>query len=140
MPVRRPKLFKLLTSRAQRMLRKFLEPRPEKRPGGLADLAKFLEDRWLTRTSLDRQTGETNTSPTEMRLGPFFILYWVHFTTLYQLVFNNLNCLYEDTSSLFHESRKDLKMGISTFLNSVWYILYIYIKLWVSTDCVSKKN
>jgi serine/threonine-protein kinase SBK len=59
MPVRRPKLFKLLTSKAQRMFRKFLEPRPDKRPGGLADLAKFLEDRWLTRTSLDRQTGES---------------------------------------------------------------------------------
>jgi serine/threonine-protein kinase SBK len=71
MPVRRPKLFKLLTSRAQRMFRKFLEPRPEKRPGGLADLTKFLEDRWLTRTSLDRQTGETNMSPTadDMFLG-----------------------------------------------------------------------
>ncbi|KAJ9599215.1 hypothetical protein L9F63_010299, partial [Diploptera punctata] len=56
MPVRRPKLFKILTSRAQRMFRKFLEPRPEKRPGGLADLSRFLEDRWLTKTSLDRQT------------------------------------------------------------------------------------
>jgi serine/threonine-protein kinase SBK len=58
MPVRRPKLFKLLTSKAQRMFRKFLEPRPDKRPGGLADLVRFLEDRWLTRTSLDRQTGK----------------------------------------------------------------------------------
>ncbi|PSN56873.1 hypothetical protein C0J52_00658 [Blattella germanica] len=56
MPVRRPKQFKILTSKAQRMFRKFLEPRPEKRPGGLADLPRFLEDRWLTRTSLDRQT------------------------------------------------------------------------------------
>jgi serine/threonine-protein kinase SBK len=68
MPVRRPKLFKLLTSRAQRMFRKFLEPRADKRPGGLADLVKFSEDRWLTRTSLDRKSGELTSSlrgPTE---------------------------------------------------------------------------
>jgi serine/threonine-protein kinase SBK len=70
MPVRRPKLFKLLTSRAQRMFRKFLEPRPEKRPGGLADLAKFLEDRWLTRTSLDRQTGVRRDPYSGQRLAP----------------------------------------------------------------------
>jgi serine/threonine-protein kinase SBK len=67
MPVRRPKLFKLLTSKAQRMFRKFLEPRPDKRPGGLADLTKFLEDRWLTRTSLDRQT---DNSPEDEGLCP----------------------------------------------------------------------
>nr|CAD7587372.1 unnamed protein product [Timema genevievae] len=56
MPVRRPKLFKLLTSKAQRLFRKLLEPKTEKRPAGLADLNKFLDDRWLTRTSLDRNT------------------------------------------------------------------------------------
>lgn len=67
MPVRRPKLFKLLTSKAQRMFRKFLEPRPDKRPAGLADLTKFLEDRWLTRTSLDRQT---DNSPEDEGLCP----------------------------------------------------------------------
>jgi serine/threonine-protein kinase SBK len=75
MPVRRPKLFKLITSKAQRMFRKFLEPRPEKRPGGLADLARFLEDRWLTRTSLDRQTGESHAQ--RARLDPFLLSYLV---------------------------------------------------------------
>ncbi|XP_063244758.1 serine/threonine-protein kinase meng-po [Bacillus rossius redtenbacheri] len=57
MPVRRPKLFKLLTSKAQRLFRKFLEPRADKRPSTLADLHKFADDRWLTKTSLDRNTG-----------------------------------------------------------------------------------
>jgi serine/threonine-protein kinase SBK len=57
-PRRRPKLFKLLTSRAQRMFRKFLEPRCEKRsvitstPGGLTgELGKYLEDKWLEKVS-----------------------------------------------------------------------------------------
>ncbi|XP_026481615.1 serine/threonine-protein kinase meng-po, partial [Ctenocephalides felis] len=54
-PLRRqPKLFKLLTSKAQRMFRRFLEPRVEKRPSGLGDLSKFLEDRWLTKTAGDK--------------------------------------------------------------------------------------
>ncbi|XP_066995639.2 serine/threonine-protein kinase meng-po [Anabrus simplex] len=54
MPVRRPKLFKQLSSRAQRLFRKFLEPRAEKRPASLADLARFLDDRWLGRSVSDR--------------------------------------------------------------------------------------
>lgn len=59
MPVRRPKLFKQLSSRAQRLFRKFLEPRPEKRPKGLADLQRYLDDRWLGgRVTNDRVAGE----------------------------------------------------------------------------------
>ncbi|KAF4528648.1 hypothetical protein B566_EDAN017225 [Ephemera danica] len=63
-PRRRPKLFKLLTSRAQRMFRKFLEPRSEKRsvitttPGGLGgELGKYLEDRWLEKVSESNAAG-----------------------------------------------------------------------------------
>lgn len=52
LPIRRtPKLFKLLTSRSQRMFRRFLEPRADRRPKNLADLAKFLDDRWLAKTA-----------------------------------------------------------------------------------------
>ncbi|XP_012161412.1 CBL-interacting protein kinase 3 isoform X3 [Ceratitis capitata] len=52
LPMRRtPKLFKLITSRAQRMFKRFLDPRAERRPKNLTDLAKFLDDRWLTKTA-----------------------------------------------------------------------------------------
>ncbi|XP_049956820.1 serine/threonine-protein kinase meng-po [Schistocerca serialis cubense] len=58
-PVRRPKLFKQLSSRAQRLFRKLLEPRLDKRPSDLRDLHRFLEDRWLGRAPTDtRQGGE----------------------------------------------------------------------------------
>lgn len=52
--VRRPKMFKALSSRAQRMFRKYLEPRPTKRPQGLAEASRYLEDRWLTKSTADR--------------------------------------------------------------------------------------
>ncbi|XP_039957119.1 serine/threonine-protein kinase par-1 isoform X1 [Bactrocera tryoni] len=52
LPMRRtPKLFKLITSRAQRMFKRFLDPRAERRPKNLTDLSKFLDDRWLTKTA-----------------------------------------------------------------------------------------
>ncbi|XP_055919035.1 serine/threonine-protein kinase meng-po isoform X2 [Eupeodes corollae] len=52
LPIRRtPKLFKLLASKSSRMFRRFLEPRPERRPKNLADLAKFIDDRWLAKTA-----------------------------------------------------------------------------------------
>ncbi|XP_030081356.1 serine/threonine-protein kinase meng-po isoform X2 [Drosophila hydei] len=52
MPLRRtPKLFKLLTSRAQRMFKRFLEPRSGNRPKSLGDLSKFMDDRWLAKTA-----------------------------------------------------------------------------------------
>ncbi|RZF35559.1 hypothetical protein LSTR_LSTR014551 [Laodelphax striatellus] len=54
MHVRVPKLFKLLSSRCQRWMRKFLEPRPDKRITAFTDLSKYLDDRWL-KASLDRQ-------------------------------------------------------------------------------------
>ncbi|KAL9922441.1 uncharacterized protein ACN427_003003 [Glossina fuscipes fuscipes] len=48
---RTPKLFKLLTSRAQRMFKRFLEPRADRRPKSLADLSKYMDDRWLAKTA-----------------------------------------------------------------------------------------
>lgn len=46
---RQPKLFKLLTSKAQRFFKKYLEPKPEKRPAGLAEIYRYIEDRWLSK-------------------------------------------------------------------------------------------
>lgn len=52
LPIRRtPKLFKLLASKSSKMFRRFLEPSPERRPKNLADLSKFIDDRWLAKTA-----------------------------------------------------------------------------------------
>lgn len=58
MVVRRPKLFKLLSSKAQRMFRKFLEPKPDKRPKSLKELARYLDDRWLAKSTMEKQNSE----------------------------------------------------------------------------------
>ncbi|KAH8285264.1 hypothetical protein KR054_007075 [Drosophila jambulina] len=51
MPLRRtPRLFKLLTSNAQRMFKRFFA-RISNRPKSLADVTKFLDDRWLAKTA-----------------------------------------------------------------------------------------
>ncbi|XP_068144773.1 serine/threonine-protein kinase meng-po isoform X1 [Drosophila tropicalis] len=51
MPLRRtPKLFKLLTSNAQRMFKRFFA-RISNRPKSLGDVTKFLDDRWLAKTA-----------------------------------------------------------------------------------------
>nr|XP_016941176.1 serine/threonine-protein kinase meng-po isoform X2 [Drosophila suzukii] len=51
MPLRRtPRLFKLLTSNAQRMFKRFFS-RISNRPKSLADVTKFLDDRWLAKTA-----------------------------------------------------------------------------------------
>lgn len=51
-PIKRtPKLFKLLTNRACKLFRKYLEPIPERRPKNLSDLHKFLDDRWLAKSA-----------------------------------------------------------------------------------------
>lgn len=46
---RQPKLFKLVSSKAQRLFKKYLEPRPEKRPAGLGEVHRFLDDRWMSK-------------------------------------------------------------------------------------------
>jgi len=57
LPSRRPKLFKLLTGKAQRLMRTLLDPRPDRRPSSLADLQRYLDDRWLVRSTTDRGNG-----------------------------------------------------------------------------------
>ncbi|KAJ8940852.1 hypothetical protein NQ314_010555 [Rhamnusium bicolor] len=46
---RQPKLFKLVSSKAQRLFKKYLEPKPDKRPAGLAEVHRYLDDRWMSK-------------------------------------------------------------------------------------------
>lgn len=58
MPIKRqPKLFKLVSSKAQRLFKKFLEPRSEKRPAGLTEVHRFLEDRWMSKGGTEKNNG-----------------------------------------------------------------------------------
>ncbi|XP_008479093.1 serine/threonine-protein kinase meng-po, partial [Diaphorina citri] len=57
MPIRQPKLFKILSNKAQRWFRKFLEPRPDKRPKDLGEMYKYVEDRWLARSLTSNTNG-----------------------------------------------------------------------------------
>lgn len=43
-------IFQLISNKAQRWFRKYLEPRGEKRPTSLSDMPRYLEDRWLARS------------------------------------------------------------------------------------------
>ncbi|XP_014271259.1 serine/threonine-protein kinase meng-po isoform X1 [Halyomorpha halys] len=61
LPVRRPKLFKLISNKAQRWFRKYLEPRGEKRPTSLSDMPRYLEDRWLARSERPEEEREDET-------------------------------------------------------------------------------
>ncbi|XP_044269486.1 serine/threonine-protein kinase meng-po-like isoform X2 [Tribolium madens] len=51
---RQPKLFKLVSSKAQKLFKKYLEPKPEKRPAGLAEVHRFLEDRWMSKGGMEK--------------------------------------------------------------------------------------
>lgn len=46
---RQPKLFKLVSSKAQKFFKRYLEARPERRPTGLTEVHRFLDDRWLSK-------------------------------------------------------------------------------------------
>ncbi|ETN60733.1 serine/threonine-protein kinase [Anopheles darlingi] len=51
-PMKRcPKLFKLLSARACKLFKKFLDPRSDRRLKTLSDLQKFLDDRWLAKSA-----------------------------------------------------------------------------------------
>ncbi|ENN75821.1 hypothetical protein YQE_07629, partial [Dendroctonus ponderosae] len=47
--LRQPKMFKLVSSRAQRFFKRYLEPKEERRPNDLKDVYRFLDDRWMTK-------------------------------------------------------------------------------------------
>ncbi|KAI4470064.1 serine/threonine-protein kinase sbk1 [Holotrichia oblita] len=51
---RSPKLFKLVSSKAQRLFKKYLEPRPEKRPAGLGEVYRYMDDRWMSKVGMEK--------------------------------------------------------------------------------------
>lgn len=58
-PIKRtPKLFKLISARASKMFRKFLEPKIERRIKSLNELHKFLDERWLARSAEKEMAGK----------------------------------------------------------------------------------
>jgi len=58
-PIKRtPKLFKLISAKASKMFRKFLEPKIERRIKSLNELHKYLDERWLARSAEKEMAGE----------------------------------------------------------------------------------
>ncbi|CAL7943381.1 unnamed protein product [Xylocopa violacea] len=51
---KKPKLFQLISSRAQRMFKRLLDPKPEKRPTSVLEVNKYLEDRWLAKLGAEK--------------------------------------------------------------------------------------
>ncbi|XP_043283935.1 putative serine/threonine-protein kinase YPL150W [Venturia canescens] len=51
---KKPKLFQLISSRAQRMFKRLLEPKLEKRPISVLEVNKYLEDRWLAKLGAEK--------------------------------------------------------------------------------------
>lgn len=51
---KQPKLWKMVSSRAQRMFKKLVEPRQEKRATNFSELTRYLDDRWLAKGYTDR--------------------------------------------------------------------------------------
>ncbi|KRT86488.1 protein kinase [Oryctes borbonicus] len=51
---RLPKLFKLVSSKAQRLFKKYLEPRADKRPSGLAEVYRYMDDRWMSKVGMEK--------------------------------------------------------------------------------------
>ncbi|CAG9793718.1 unnamed protein product [Diatraea saccharalis] len=57
-PLRKqPKLWKMVSSRAQKMFKKFVEPREDKRAKNFNELSRFLDDRWMAKGYTDRVAG-----------------------------------------------------------------------------------
>lgn len=58
-PIKRtPKLFKLISAKASKMFRKFLEPKIERRIKSLNELHKYLDERWLARSAEKEMAGK----------------------------------------------------------------------------------
>ncbi|EZA56976.1 Serine/threonine-protein kinase SBK1 [Ooceraea biroi] len=51
---KKPKLFQLISSRAQRMFKRLLDPKAEKRPASVLEVNKYLEDRWLAKLGAEK--------------------------------------------------------------------------------------
>ncbi|KAG5337343.1 SBK1 kinase, partial [Acromyrmex charruanus] len=51
---KKPKLFQLISSRAQRMFKRLLDPKIDKRPVSVLEVNKYLEDRWLAKLGVEK--------------------------------------------------------------------------------------
>lgn len=52
---KKPKLFQLISSKAQRMFKRLLEPRLDKRPVSVLEINKYLDDdRWLGKLGAEK--------------------------------------------------------------------------------------
>ncbi|XP_066602165.1 uncharacterized protein [Prorops nasuta] len=51
---KKPKLFQLISSRAQRMFKRLLDPKAEKRPTSVLEINKYQEDRWLAKLGVEK--------------------------------------------------------------------------------------
>ncbi|KPI91763.1 Serine/threonine-protein kinase SBK1 [Papilio xuthus] len=54
---KQPKLWKMVSSRAQKMFKKFIEPKEEKRATSFVELSRYLDDRWMAKGYTDRVAG-----------------------------------------------------------------------------------
>ncbi|CAH0729546.1 unnamed protein product, partial [Brenthis ino] len=54
---RQPKLWKMVSSKAQKMFKKFVEPRIEKRASNFSELSRYVDDRWMAKGYTDRIAG-----------------------------------------------------------------------------------
>ncbi|XP_053606302.1 serine/threonine-protein kinase meng-po isoform X1 [Plodia interpunctella] len=51
---KQPKLWKMVSSRAQKMFKKFIEPREFRRATNFQELSRYLDDRWMAKGYTDR--------------------------------------------------------------------------------------
>ncbi|KAM3960732.1 serine/threonine-protein kinase meng-po [Aphomia sociella] len=54
---KQPKLWKMVSSRAQKMFKKFVEPRDFRRATNFQELFRYLDDRWMAKGYTDRVAG-----------------------------------------------------------------------------------
>lgn len=51
---KQPKLWKMVSSRAQKMFKKFIEPREDRRATNFVEISRYLDDRWMAKGYTDR--------------------------------------------------------------------------------------
>ncbi|XP_041987780.1 serine/threonine-protein kinase meng-po [Aricia agestis] len=54
---KQPKLWKMVSSKAQKMFKRLVEPRVEKRAANFNDLQRYMDDRWMAKGYTDRVPG-----------------------------------------------------------------------------------
>ncbi|XP_047993222.1 serine/threonine-protein kinase SBK1 isoform X2 [Leguminivora glycinivorella] len=54
---KQPKLWKMVSSRAQKMFKKFVEPREDRRATNFQELSRYYDDRWMAKGYTDRVAG-----------------------------------------------------------------------------------